>query len=327
MPPSGPQRPSTSASKASLKRTCEPGLGDLLARMWACTSWVPAITRSTSASTAPPLALAPNSRALMTLVLLNTSRSPASSRSGSSRNTRSTGASARPSSSREALRSAAGCWAISSGGSSKSKSLTAKEREDIGGGGPDGPVPGGGGKRRIFPCRPGGSRPAPRGGSGSAGSGHRAEDVLQRRREAGHAALGRVQLVQAEQADAEGLEVRTLIALQRHAGGALHAFGQEGLAGVQAVVRGVADHHAGRLEALGRHAAQALRFEQRAHLPAQRELLLAQALEAVGARLQHRLAAPGQRVGRHRRVVGVAAGLVGLHDLQPLLHVPPQPSS
>src|SRR4051794_13449732 len=79
--------------------------------------------RSTSASTAPPLALTPSSRALITAVSLTTSRSPACSRSGRSRTWRSRAGSARASSRRAALRSAAGCWAISSRGSAKSKSL------------------------------------------------------------------------------------------------------------------------------------------------------------------------------------------------------------
>ena len=109
--------------------------------------------------------------------------------------------------------------------------------------------------------------------------------------------------------------------MQRHAGGALHALGDEGFAGVQAVMRGVADHHAGRLEARCRHAGKAPVFQQRTHLPAQRQLLLPQALEAVIACLQHRVAAQGQCVGGHGRVIGVAAVFVGLHDLQPLLQV------
>ena len=57
--------------------TTLPGFGDLLARRCAHTSRVPGSTRSTSASTAPPLRLSPNSRALITRVSLKTSRSPA----------------------------------------------------------------------------------------------------------------------------------------------------------------------------------------------------------------------------------------------------------
>ena len=58
-------RPSTSASKAPAKRTTLPAFGDLLARTCATTT-LSASIRSTSASTAPPLALTPNSRALIT---------------------------------------------------------------------------------------------------------------------------------------------------------------------------------------------------------------------------------------------------------------------
>ena len=55
----GPQRPSTSASKASAKRTVLPGLGLLLARKCAHTSRVPGSRRSIKASTLPPLAFWP----------------------------------------------------------------------------------------------------------------------------------------------------------------------------------------------------------------------------------------------------------------------------
>ena len=81
-----------------------------------------------------------------------------------------------------------------------------------------------------------------------------------------HRAVDVVQLVEPEQADAEGLEVGRLVALQRHAGGGLQALAEEGLAAVQAVVVGVADDHARRLEALRRHAAQA-RWTQAARAP------------------------------------------------------------
>ena len=123
-----PARPSTSASKASAKRTTLPAFGDLLARSCASTT-SPASTRSTSASTAPPLALTPNRRALITAVSLKTSRSPARSSVGQVADVAVARAARRaPSSRREALRSAAGCWAISSRGSAKSKSLRAKAR-------------------------------------------------------------------------------------------------------------------------------------------------------------------------------------------------------
>lgn len=126
-------------------------------------------------------------------------------------------------------------------------------------------------------------------------------------------------LFQPEQADAKGHEVWPFVALQRYAGGGLQALLQEFLAGLNLGVGGVADDHAGRLEALGGHAGQATAFKQRAHLGAQRLLLGLDAGKAVGLRLFHGVAQPGQIVGGQRGVVGVAALFVGLHHLQPLL--------
>ena len=64
--------------------------------------------------TAPPLAFSPSSRALITRVSLNTSRSPGAKQRRQVASKRwSTGVRARPSSRRDALRSAAGCCAIS----------------------------------------------------------------------------------------------------------------------------------------------------------------------------------------------------------------------
>jgi hypothetical protein len=57
---------------------------------------------------------------------------------------------------------------------------------------------------------------------------------VQRSGQMGHGAVDVVPLFQTEQADAEGHEVGRLVALQRHAGGGLQAFGQELLAVVQA---------------------------------------------------------------------------------------------
>jgi hypothetical protein len=57
-------------------------------------------------------------------------------------------------------------------------------------------------------------------------------NAVQRRGQLGHGAVHVVPLLQAEQADAEGLEVRALVALQRHAGSGLQALGQEFLAGL-----------------------------------------------------------------------------------------------
>ena len=85
-----------------------------IARRMCVATWLPVSTRSIKSSSLPPVGFSPNRRALMTLVSLKTSRSPGDNSAGSSRNTRSTAGSVRPSSRREALRSAAGCCAISS---------------------------------------------------------------------------------------------------------------------------------------------------------------------------------------------------------------------
>ena len=111
------------------------------------------------------------------------------------------------------------------------------------------------------------------------------------------------------------------VALQRHAGGGLQALGQKLAAGLDFGVGGVADHHAGRLEAVGGHAGQATAFEQRAHLAAQRILLGLHLGEAIGLRFLHGGAQARQGVGGQGGVVGVAAFFVGFHDLQPLLQV------
>ena len=86
-------------------------------------------------------------------------------------------------------------------------------------------------------------------------------------------------------------------------------------------VAGVADHHAGRFKPRRRHAGKAARRQQRAHLRAQRQLLLAHFGKAVGARLLHHVAQPHQRVGRQGGVVGVLAFFIALGNLQPLLQI------
>lgn len=139
-PFSSGQRPSSVASNAGrrslrshiIKRA--PGKGFLLTFMCATTrfgAWPgsSASTRSTNNSSCPPLAFSPKRRAFTTCVSLNTSRSPAFNKPGNSRKIRSTGCKgSRASSRREPLRSAAGCWAINSGGSWKSKSLSVNWR-------------------------------------------------------------------------------------------------------------------------------------------------------------------------------------------------------
>jgi hypothetical protein len=84
---------------------------------------------------------------------------------------------------------------------------------------------------------------------------------------------------------------------------------------------GVADDDARRLEAFGGDAPEALAGEHLAHSPAKFLLLLADALEAVALGFQHHVTQGSQRVGRHRRVVGMAAAFEGFHDLHPFLEV------
>src|SRR3546814_2637976 len=72
-----------------------------------------------------------------------------------------------------------------------------------------------------------------------------------------HGPFDVMQFVQAEQAQAKRLEIVSLIALQRHPGGSLQAGFGEFFGGPYAVIVGVADHHARRLEAFRRHAPEA----------------------------------------------------------------------
>ena len=136
-----------------------------------------------------------------------------------------------------------------------------------------------------------------------------------------HRAVNVVQLLQPEQPDPEGLEIRALVALQRHAGGSLQALAQEFLAGLDVRVIGVTDHHPRRLEAGRRNTRYAFAHEQGTHFVAQFLLLGTHLLEAVAPCLLHHVAQARQGVGRHGGVVGMAAGFVSLHDLQPLAQV------
>ena len=61
--------------------------------------------------------------------------------------------------------------------------------------------------------------------------------------------------------------------------------------------------------------------QQRTHFKAQGDLLLAYLFESVSLGFGHGLAQAHQSVGGHGGVVGVAAPLIGFHDLQPLLEV------
>ena len=90
---------------------------------------------------------------------------------------------------------------------------------------------------------------------------------------------------------------------------------------MQPGVGGVADHHAGGLEAGGCHAADAAAFHQRAHLAAEFELLGAHLVKAVVLCLVHHFLQARQRIRGHGGVVHVGTGLIGFHDLQPLFEI------
>ena len=82
-------------------------------------------------------------------------------------------------------------------------------------------------------------------------------DLVQRFGQMPHRAVDVVPLFQAKQSNAEGLEVRPFVTLQRHTSGGLQAHGGE-LAGVlDTGVGGVTHHHTGGLETVGCHAGEA----------------------------------------------------------------------
>ncbi len=116
-------RPSTTAWLPSASSIRPPSFGFLLTPSCTMASCAP-VTRSIRISTVPPVLLRPYNRAGSTRVSLNTSRSPGRRKLGSSRNMRSCRdcAGTSSNSSRLAERSGSGACAISSGGSSKSKS-------------------------------------------------------------------------------------------------------------------------------------------------------------------------------------------------------------
>ncbi len=97
--------------------------------------------------------------------------------------------------------------------------------------------------------------------------------------------------------------------------------GEEFLAVLDVRVGGVADHHAGRLEAFRCYAGETLGDQQFADAAAEFLLFAADLVKTVGLGFQHHVAQGGQGIGRHRRVVGVAAVLESFHDLQPFFQV------
>ena len=108
-----PSRPTTAASTASARRKRAPGCGGWLALIWASASFGPS-TRSISTSIRPPVSLTPKSRALTTRVSLNTSTSPAERNCGRSEKAWSETPPCERRSRRLAVRSGAGCCAMSS---------------------------------------------------------------------------------------------------------------------------------------------------------------------------------------------------------------------
>src|SRR5690554_1905160 len=130
-----------------------------------------------------------------------------------------------------------------------------------------------------------------------------------------------MQLVQAEKAYAKCLEVVALVALQGYASRRLHSGFDEFLTGVQPWVIGVAYDDPGCFVAGRCDALEASFLQQGSHLVAQLLLFGANFLEAIVFGFLHHIAQHRKTVGRHGGVVGEAACLVGLHDLQPFAQI------
>jgi hypothetical protein len=144
---------------------------------------------------------------------------------------------------------------------------------------------------------------------------------IERSGQAAHGPVWIVQFLEAEQSDAETAK----------SAGSSHCMGTPAaictpmatnfLPDWISGIVGIADDDAGRLEAFRGDALEALAAEQLANPATEFLLLLADALKTVLLGFEHHVTQACQGVGRHRRVVGKAAFLVGLHDLQPLLEV------
>src|SRR5690606_368577 len=130
-----------------------------------------------------------------------------------------------------------------------------------------------------------------------------------------------LQLVETEETDAEGTEIRGFVAHQRYTGGRLQAYLRELAAVVDASIAGVAHHHAWCFKARCRQTLEALARNCGASTAAQFQLSVLQFSEADGFRFQHGGAEETQGIGRHSGVVSMAAVFVGLHDLAPFLEV------
>lgn len=90
------------------------------------------------------------------------------------------------------------------------------------------------------------------------------QHLIQHLRQGRDRALDIAQLIQPEQVHAEGLEVCRFVALQRYASGELQVLGYEFAAVLDPHIGGVADHHAGRFEAICGDAFKPLAGQQQA---------------------------------------------------------------
>lgn len=106
-----------------------------------------------------------------------------------------------------------------------------------------------------------------------------------------------VQLVEAEQAEAEGLEIGAFAALQRNAGRDLQTELSEFFPGTDGVVRGVAHDYAGRAETIGGDRLDAAFGQDRAYSAAEFELALACLSESEGFGFAHSFSQRTQGVG------------------------------
>ncbi len=98
-----------------------------------------------------------------------------------------------------------------------------------------------------------------------------------------HRALHVVPLLEPEQPDAERLEVRAFTTLQRHTGRSLQPRRDEFAGVLDARIRRVTHDDARCLETVSRHAREAARLEQRAHLGAELDLFRTHLVEPVVA--------------------------------------------
>ena len=130
-----------------------------------------------------------------------------------------------------------------------------------------------------------------------------------------------MQFIEAKQAQAESLVVFRLIALQGHTRRYLNSQFGKLAAILHADISGVADHYAGCLEALRGDAFDAPTGHQGADFITELLLLGFHFIKSVGIGFLHHFVKAQQRISRHRRVVGMAALLIGAHNRQPLVQV------